>query len=82
MAGMAKSRRTTIVIRGEDERALRAASRAEGVSQSEIIPRGIRAVTALYRRERPRPRSGLFRATNKEREDLLYGPDKFGDVDE
>jgi hypothetical protein len=73
MAGMAKSRRTTIVIRGEDERALRAASRAEGVSQSEIIRRGIRAVTAPYRRERPRPRSGLFRATRKEREDLLTG---------
>ena len=33
MDDMAKTRRTTIVIPAEDERALRAASRAEGVSQ-------------------------------------------------
>jgi hypothetical protein len=78
---MAKSRRTTIVIPSEDERALLAAARAEGVSQSEIIRRGIRAVTAAYRRDRPRPRTGLFRATRKEREDPLYAPDKFGDLD-
>jgi len=81
MDDMAKTRRTTIVIPAEDERALRAASRAEGVSQSELIRRGIRAVTAAHRRSRPRPRTGLFRATKTEREDLLYGPDRFGDPD-
>ncbi|MFL5292089.1 MAG: CopG family transcriptional regulator [Myxococcales bacterium] len=81
MDDMANTRRTTIVIPAEDERALRAASRAEGVSQSELIRRGIRAVTAAYRRARPRPRMGLFKATKEEREDLLYGPDEFGDVD-
>jgi len=81
MEDMAKTRRTTIVIPAEDERALQAAARAEGVSQSELIRRGIRAVTAAYRRNRPPPRTGLFRATKKEREDLLYGLDRFGDPD-
>ncbi|HZX65399.1 MAG TPA: CopG family transcriptional regulator [Myxococcales bacterium] len=81
MDDKANTRRTTIVIPADDERALRAASRAEGVSQSELIRRGIRAVTAAYRRARPRPRMGLFKATKEEREDLLYGPDEFGDVD-
>jgi len=81
MEDMAKHRRTTVVIAAEDERALRIASRAEGVSQSELIRRGIRTVTAAYRGARPRPRTGLFKATKKEREDLLYGPDEFGDVD-
>src|SRR3954469_15265697 len=68
MDDMAKTRRTTIVIPAEDERALRAASRAEGVSQSELIRRGIRAVTAAYRRARPRPRTGLFKAKKEERD--------------
>ena len=35
------SRRTTVVLTPEDERALRAASKREGVSQSELIRRGI-----------------------------------------
>src|SRR5438045_9694697 len=81
MEDMAKHRRTTVVIAAEDERALRIASRAEGVSQSELIRRGIRTVTAAYRGARPRPRTGLFKATKKERENLLYGPDEFGDAD-
>src|SRR3954465_2894217 len=67
MDDKANTRQTTIVIPADDERALRAASRAEGVSQSELIRRGIRAVTAAYRRARPRPRTGLFKATKEER---------------
>jgi hypothetical protein len=42
--------RTTVIIEPEEERALREASRRQGVSQSELIRRGIRMVTAPYRR--------------------------------
>jgi hypothetical protein len=39
----------TVILDPEDERALREASMREGVSQSELIRRGIRMVTAGYR---------------------------------
>ncbi|MGB5364927.1 MAG: ribbon-helix-helix domain-containing protein [Polyangiales bacterium] len=42
--------RTTVMLTDEDEQALREASRREGVSQSELIRRGVRMVTAAYRR--------------------------------
>ena len=77
---MAKKRRTTIIIPPEDESALKAAARAEGVSQSELIRRGIRTVTAAYRRDRPRPRR-LFELSKKEEEKLLRGEVDFGDPD-
>ena len=50
MAHMA-SRRTTVVLTDEDQRALQRASRAEGVSQSQLIRKGIRSVTSSYRRK-------------------------------
>jgi hypothetical protein len=81
MEVMAKRRRTTIVIPEEDETVLRVAARAEGVSQSELIRRGIRAVTAAYRRDRPRPRTGLFKLSKREEEELLRGEVDFGDPD-
>jgi Ribbon-helix-helix protein, copG family len=81
MEGMATTRRTTIVIPEEDESALRAAARAEGVSQSELIRRGIRAVTAAYRRDRPRPKIGFFELSKQEEEELLRGEVDFGDPD-
>jgi len=81
MEGMPTRRRTTIVIPESDERALREAARAEGVSQSELIRRGIRAVTAAYRRDRARPRTGLFKLSKQEEEQLLRGEVDFGDPD-
>lgn len=75
---MARSRRTTIVIPVEDERALEQASRAEGVSQSELVRRGIRIVTAPYRRH-TRPSVGWLSLTSKERKAVL--DDRFGDAD-
>jgi hypothetical protein len=78
---MAKKRRTTIFIPEEDENALRAAARAEGVSQSELIRRGVRAVTAAYRRTRPRPKTHLLKLSAKEEEQLLRGEVEFGDRD-
>ena len=36
------AQRTTVVLTDEDEKALREASRREGVSQSELIRRGVR----------------------------------------
>jgi hypothetical protein len=78
---MASGRRTTIVIPEEDESALRAAARAEGVSQSELIRRGIRAATVAYRRDRPRPKTALFQLSKKEEEELLRGEVAFGDPD-
>ena len=60
MADMA-SRRTTVVLSSSDEKGLRMASRAEGVSQSELIRRGIRAVIAPYVARKRRPRLGWLK---------------------
>jgi len=76
MAGMA--RRTTVVLSSEDEQALQRASRAEGLSQSELIRKGIRSVTAAYRR-RPRPLVGWLKLSKREREELSR--DRPGDYD-
>jgi len=81
MEGMAARRRTTIFIPAEDESALRAAAREMGVSQSELIRRGIRAVTATYRRGRRKPRTGLFRLSKEQEKQLLRGEVDFGDPD-
>ena len=56
MAGMAP-KRTTVVLSQADQRALAEASKREGLSQSELIRKGIRAVTATYRKK-ARPRTG------------------------
>jgi hypothetical protein len=76
MEGMA--RRTTVVLQREDEEALRAASEAEGLSQSEIIRRGIAAVTAAYRRGH-RPRVGWLQLSRRELAAIRR--DRFGDRD-
>ena len=76
MADMAL--RTTVVLTEEDEQALREASRREGVSQSELIRRGVRMVTAAYRR-RGGPSVGWLRLSRVERKALQA--DEFGDFD-
>lgn len=70
--------RTTVVLTDEDEQALREASRREGVSQSELIRRGVRMVTAAYRR-RGGPSVGWLRLSGAERKALEA--DEFGDFD-
>jgi hypothetical protein len=72
------ARRTTVVLRREDEQALRDASRAEGVSQSELIRRGIALVTGPHRRRR-KPTVGWLKLTRSERAALRR--DEFGDPD-
>jgi Ribbon-helix-helix domain len=76
MAGMA--RRTTVVLTSEDALALQRASRAEGVSQSELIRKGIRNITAPYRR-RGRPLVGWLKLSKSEREEIAN--DRIGDYD-
>jgi len=70
--------RTTVVLTEEDEQALREASRREGVSQSELIRRGVRMVTAAYRR-RGGPSVGWLKLSRAERKALEA--DAFGDFD-
>ncbi len=76
MADMA--RRTTVVLSSEDVIALQRASRAEGVSQSELIRKGIRSVTAPYRR-RARPLVGWLKLSREERQEIAS--DAGGDYD-
>ena len=76
MADMAQ--RTTVVLTDEDEQALREASRREGVSQSELIRRGVRMVTAAYRR-RGGVSVGWLSLSRAERKALEA--DAFGDFD-
>lgn len=76
MAGMA--RRTTVVLSSEDEQALQRASRAEGLSQSELIRKGIRSVTAAYR-TRTRPLVGWLKLSKTERAEISR--DEPGDFD-
>lgn len=71
-------RRTTVILRAEEDAALRAASRAEGLSQSDLIRRGIALVTRPYRRG-PRPTTGWLRLTR--REVAALRADDFGDAD-
>ena len=70
--------RRTVVLTDEDEQALREASRREGVSQSELIRRGVRMVTAAYRR-RGGPSVGWLSLSGAERKALQA--DEFGDFD-
>ncbi|MBI2893597.1 MAG: ribbon-helix-helix domain-containing protein [Deltaproteobacteria bacterium] len=71
-------RRTTVVLQRDEDEALRSASKAAGISQSELIRRGIALVTAPYRRHRA-PRTGWLRLTRREI-DALMG-DELGDRD-
>ena len=77
MAGMAH--RTTVVLSSEDEQALKRASKAQGLSQSQLIRKGIRAVTSEYRRH-ARPLLGWLKLTNKERQAIAA--DEFGDFED
>lgn len=67
MADMAH--RTTVVLSPEDELAIKRAARAEGLSQSQIIRKGIRAVTMAYRRK-GRPLVGWLRLSSSERAEV------------
>lgn len=71
-------RRTTVILSDEDELALKRASRAEGLSQSELIRRGIRAVTSSYRTRR-RPLAGWLKLSALERAEISR--DAGGDYD-
>ena len=70
--------RTTVVLTEEDERALWEASRREGVSQSELIRRGVRMVTAAYR-GRGGPSVGWLSLSRAERKALEA--EEYGDFD-
>lgn len=67
-----------MVLTSEDEQALKRASRAEGMSQSELIRKGIRSVTAAYRRN-SRPLVGWLKLSKSEREEVSR--DQPGDYD-
>jgi hypothetical protein len=71
--------RTTVILSDQDASALQRASRAEGLSQAELIRRGVRAVTAAYR-SRPRVEVGWLELTKSERKEIAGG--SFGDRDE
>ena len=62
----------------EEERALRAASRAEGVSQSELIRRGIRLVAGRHLAG-TRPTTGWLQLNRDELDDIAA--ERFGDPD-
>ena len=79
MEGMAK-KRTTIILNAEEQRLLQAASREEGLSQSALIRKGIRAVTSAYRGNARRPATGWLKLTPSERRAIVR--DEVGDVDE
>jgi hypothetical protein len=64
------SRRTTIVLTDEERRALKEASKAEGLSQSELIRKGIRSVTAPNRR-RGRARTGWLKLNPGEEAEII-----------
>ncbi len=70
--------RTTVVLSAEELRALREAGRREGVSQSELIRRGIRLATGGAR-PRKAPSVGWLRLSAKER--AAISADELGDPD-
>lgn len=69
---------TTVVLSDHELRALRETGKREGVSQSEIIRRGIRLATAGARVRKP-PTVGWLRLSAKER--AAIAADDFGDFD-
>jgi len=70
--------RKTVVLSDEDERALREASCREGVSQSELVRRGVRMVTAAYR-QRGGPSVGWLTLGRAERKAIRA--EQLGDAD-
>ena len=73
------SGRTTVVLTEEERQALRRASKAEGLSQSELIRKGIRTVTSSYRK-RLRPLVGWLKLSRAERAAVVA--DRVGDPDD
>jgi hypothetical protein len=72
------SHRTTVVLSDAELRALRAKSRATGVSQSELIREAIRRLTTSPG-ARPRPTVGWLRLTAAEQ--AAIDRDDMGDLD-
>jgi hypothetical protein len=72
-------RRTTVVLDPEDERTLCEASKRSGISQSDLIRRGIRTITAAYTRH-PRPLVGWLKLSPSERKEIMR--DQIGDPDQ
>lgn len=79
MEGMA-SKRTTVVLTDREQDALRRASKAEGISQSELIRKGIRNVTSAYER-RVKPRTGWLKLSAEELAEIKADKIRF-DVDD
>jgi hypothetical protein len=77
MADMA-SRRTTVVLSEEEQQALQRASKAEGLSQSQLIRRGIRSVTSAYRK-RVKPMTGWLKLSKRQLKDIA--DEKLGDYE-
>ncbi|MCI0572982.1 MAG: ribbon-helix-helix protein, CopG family [Myxococcaceae bacterium] len=71
-------RRTTVILSPEEDRLLREASKREGISQSELIRRGIRTVTSGYVRRR-KSRTGWLELTQREVREILS--EDFRDLD-
>lgn len=70
--------RTTVVLSPEEVRALRETGLREGVSQSELIRRGIRLATRSASPRKP-PTVGWLRLSRGER--AAIAADEFGDPD-
>jgi len=60
---MARKTTTTVRLDGEDAEAL-ARAKADGLSGSELIRRGLRVVAAKYYKGRRPPSTGLFVSTD------------------
>lgn len=71
--------RTTVILSDAEVRALREAGRREGVSQSELIRRGIRMATGGGSGPPERPTVGWLRLSARER--AAVDADAFGDRD-
>jgi hypothetical protein len=75
MEGMA-SKRTTVVLTDAEQQALRRASKAEGLSQSQLIRKGIRSVTSAYQK-RVKPLTGWLKLSGEEWAEILADKPRF-----
>ncbi len=67
-----------MVLTDDEQRALKRASKAEGLSQSQLIRKGIRTVTSAYRK-RVKPLTGWLKLSRRELDEIRR--EKFGDYD-
>jgi len=72
------SRRTTVVLTDDEQEALRRASKAEGLSQSQLIRKGIHTVTSAYRK-RVKPLTGWLKLSRRQLKEIR--DEKVGDFD-